>query len=173
MQKYRRRNIESCLTKGEKIWLAFLPPALAGGFGSIAMGDYQEWYSGLQKAVFTPPNWVFAPVWTLLYLLMGIATYLILRKKYSVLNWQDRRQQDKAIKIYLLQLGLNLLWTVVFFAGRQIWLGLLVLICLLGLFGWMTVIYAKLDKRTLWCLVPNLVWLCLATSLNLMIVILN
>lgn len=158
----------------QKALLSFGPPLLVGFLGSILMaGSLDIWYQTLNKASFNPPAWVFGPAWTLLYFLMGLATYWILDKKFSPLKLGAKCLQWEAIKFYLIQICLNFAWTPVFFVFRQTLSGLAVLIALLIVFIIMTRIYARLDKKTLWCLLPNIAWLCFATLLNLMIVILN
>lgn len=158
----------------QKAWLAFGPPVLVGFLGSLLMSDSLGiWYQTLNKASFNPPGWVFGPAWTLLYFLMGLATYLILNKKFSPLKLGAKCLQWEAVKFYLIQISLNFAWTPFFFVFHQTFVGLIILIALLTIFIIMTRIYACLDKRTLWCLIPNIAWLCFATLLNLMIVILN
>ncbi|MDO5561704.1 MAG: TspO/MBR family protein [bacterium] len=162
------------LTFGQRFLLAFLPPALAGVFGSLTMiGGLQTWYSTLTKPFFNPPAWLFGPVWTLLYFLMGLATWIILNRRYSILEFRKRNLQREAVKFYLVQIILNFLWTPVFFAFQAPVVALFILVALLIVFVQMTNLYARLNRSTLWCLIPNLVWLCFATILNLSIVLLN
>lgn len=162
------------LTSGQRFLLAFAPPAAAGILGSLTMiGGSQTWYPSLVKPFFSPPAWLFGPAWTLLYFLMGLATWIILNRRYSILEFCKRNLQREAIKFYLVQIVLNFLWTPMFFAFQAPLVALFVLVALLIIFIQMTNLYARLNKVTLWCLIPNIAWLCFATLLNLSIVLLN
>jgi len=134
----------------------------AGLIGSFtAMGEgFDSWYSTIEKPSFTPPNWVFGPVWTILYLLMGVAAFLV---------WQKGMQLRKvriALGWFLAQLVLNALWTPVFFGLHQIGWAFAVIVLL-----WVAIVV------TLWCfsrvsqtgavlLVPYWLWVSFATVLN-------
>ncbi len=143
-----------------KNWLWPLACALLClGIGSAAalysQGGDNEWYQTLTKPAGTPPSWVFGPVWSVLYLLMGIALgRLIVRKAWS------------AVWVFFIQFVLNLMWTPVFFGfGRidaalaviaAIWLGVIATMQLAG----------KADKLAAWLLVPYLLWVSYASYLN-------
>lgn len=133
----------------------------------------QDWYPSLRKPWFNPPSWVFGPVWTILYIFMGVATWLILEKKYAVLDFGGEKDRRQALRFYFLQIVLNFLWTPVFFALSQPGAALLILVILLIVFVQMTTIYFQIKRATLWFLLPNILWLCFATILNLSIVLLN
>lgn len=125
-----------------------------------------EWYGFLNKPFFSPPNWIFGPVWTLLYALMGIAAYRVWRHALSP-------SRTQAIGAYGIQLGLNALWTPVFFGLRNPMLGLAVIVLLLMMIVVMIVRFQKIDRTAAVLLVPYLVWVTFASALNLFIVILN
>jgi benzodiazapine receptor len=125
------------------------------------------WYSTLNKPSFNPPNWLFGPVWTILYVLIATAAYLV---------WQRRDDSDlykKARAAYIMQLVLNFSWSAVFFGMHQV-LGALVVIGLLWV-SIVTVIYyfGKFTKVAAWLLVPYLLWVSFASVLNLYIYLLN
>jgi benzodiazapine receptor len=91
---------------------SLLLPLLVGIFGSaVTLGSISTWYVTLNKPSFSPPNYIFGPVWTTLYVLMGIALYLVLG---------SNKKKQAALKIFLLQLFLNFLWSLVFFGFHQI-----------------------------------------------------
>lgn len=141
----------------------------AGLLGSIFTAPaITTWYANLIKPNFSPPNWIFAPVWTILYLLMGIALYLVWTKK-------DIKKSIKglAYQMFFTQLILNIVWSVVFFGLKSLLLGLVVIIIL-----WLLIIetvrrFAKVDKISSYLLYPYLVWVTFATILNFNIWILN
>lgn len=124
------------------------------------------WYVLLNKPFFNPPNFIFGPVWTILYFLMGISLYLI---------WESAKDKNKNIglKLFLIQLGLNTLWSIVFF-GRHSIVGGLVIIILLWFLIFKTIYYfQKVNQTAAFLLYPYLVWVSFATILNLFILILN
>ncbi|MDP2666697.1 MAG: TspO/MBR family protein [Candidatus Diapherotrites archaeon] len=126
------------------------------------------WYAALEKPFFTPPSWVFGPAWGLLYLLMGISLYLV---------WQERGSKQKkvipALKVFGLQLGLNLLWSISFFGLRSPALGFVVIL-LLGWAIWKTIrAFKPISARAAYLLYPYLLWVGFAALLNLAILFLN
>jgi translocator protein len=125
------------------------------------------WYESLQKPYFNPPNWVFGPVWTVLYALMGIALYLVWKKAGK------QKKEIKAIQIFAMQLALNFLWSFMFFGLHAITWGLLT-ICLLWVAIAFTIIMFKPISRTAsLLLLPYLIWVSFAFLLNGAIFVLN
>lgn len=126
-----------------------------------------EWYPTLIKPVFNPPAWVFAPVWTVLYILMGISFFLVWQKGTSTFG------VSTAIVVFLIQLALNLSWSVVFFGLHSI-IGGLGVISFLWLFIVLTMyLFAPLSRGAVWLLAPYLAWVSFAFFLNLSIWFLN
>jgi len=141
---------------------------LGSGFlGSIfTTPSIPTWYSSLLKPSFTPPSWLFAPVWTFLYILMGISLYTILITK-------KHKQKSLAIKLFLVQLLLNTLWSVIFFGAHQLGLAFLEIMLL-----WVVLLatiykFQKLDQNAAWLLLPYLIWVTFASYLNFTIWQLN
>lgn len=125
------------------------------------------WYASLQKPPFTPPNWLFAPAWITLYLLMGIAALLVWR--VGLANHRVRT----ALVLFLVQLALNALWSVVFFGLQSPLYGVIVIIVL-----WLTILltmlkFARISAVAAWLLVPYILWVSFASVLNISIWILN
>jgi len=125
------------------------------------------WYASLQKPPFTPPNWLFAPAWITLYLLMGIAAFLVWR--VGLANHRVRT----ALVLFLVQLALNALWSVVFFGLQSPLYGVIVIIVL-----WLTILltmlkFARISAVAAWLLVPYILWVSFASVLNISIWILN
>jgi len=132
---------------------------LIGSFFTISA--IPSWYLFLNKPFFSPPNWLFGPVWTLLYLLMGISLYWIWVKKPQVL------------KIFWLQLFLNGIWTPIFFGLRSPLLGLLIILFLLLAIILTIKTFYKIYPPAGLILIPYLAWVSFATLLNLGILLLN
>ena len=141
---------------------------LAGFIGSFfTVTSAGSWYSSIQKPVFNPPNWVFAPVWTLLFILMGISLYFI---------WEAGLKKKK-VKIPLvffgIQLILNMLWSVFFF-GLQNPLLAFIEIVILWIFILLTIIrFFKVSRTAAYLLVPYILWVGFAAVLNFSIFLLN
>jgi translocator protein len=150
-----------------KLVISIVVP-LAVGFGSsLFMGNSIEtWYAALNKPWFTPPNWLFAPVWTTLYILMGIALFLVWRSPRN-------RTRDIGIALFAVQLIVNALWTIAFFGQQNILYGLLTIVPLWILVAATIYQFYKVDKRASYLLVPYIVWLSIATALNASVYVLN
>jgi tryptophan-rich sensory protein len=155
--------------KMNKIWKLFisiLVPFIASTIGSLfTASSVSTWYLTLNKPVFNPPGWIFGPVWTLLYLLMGIALYLV---------WIDKaKNKEKAYWLFGIQLGLNALWSILFF-GLKNPLFAFIEIILLWIAILMTIIYFyKINKKTIYLLLPYILWVSFASVLNFSLMILN
>jgi tryptophan-rich sensory protein len=119
-----------------------------------------SWYAGLDKPPFNPPGWVFGVVWTVLYVLMAVAGWLGWRRG------SGKSEVKTATTLYCVQLGLNVLWTGLFFAARAPLVALLEIVVLwAAIFAWMRQ-SAKLDGRTRWMILPYLAWTSFAALLN-------
>ena len=134
--------------------------AAAGTIGSLATTpNIPTWYAGLTKPAFNPPNWIFAPVWTALYVMMAAAFFRILRLPASA-------QRRSAIIAFLGQMALNALWSVVFFAMRSPPVGFLVIVSLWTLIFLTMLRFLTLDRTAGWLLAPYLAWVTFAAVLN-------
>ncbi len=140
----------------------------AGWTGSFFTRDAViNWYPELLKPAFNPPAWVFAPVWTVLYFLMGIALFLVWKKGFSTFG------VSTAITVFLIQLVFNVAWSVVFFGLHSI-LGGLGVIAFLWLLIVLTIyVFAPVSVMAAWLLVPYLIWVSFASFLNLSLWFLN
>ncbi len=141
---------------------------LVGILGALfTMEAISGWYITLNKPVFAPPNWVFGPAWTLLYFLMGVSFYLIVKK-----GWKKKAVKTAAM-FFLVQLGLNFLWSPVFFGLRSPLLGLITILAM-----WIMIVltmrkFYPISKGAFYLLVPYLLWVSFATVLNAAILIGN
>ena len=135
--------------------------------GQIAtFPNLAPWYASLQKPDFNPPNWIFGPVWTSLYVLMAFALWKVLRRGGS----QDRRI---ALVLFYAMLVLNAAWSWMFFAANSPLLGLINIVPQLALIIATIVMFWRVDRIAAWCLVPLAAWVAFATLLNFSIWQLN
>jgi len=158
----------SKLSEYPRLIASILIPLIVGFIGSIVtITEIPTWYSALSKPAWAPPNWLFGPVWTILYILMGIALYLVWREGLN------RRDVRFAILIFGAQLVLNLLWSIVFFSYHAL-LGSFFLIMLLWLVILANIItFSIISKPAGLLLVPYIVWVSIASYLNYSVYILN
>ena len=135
-------------------------PLLVGGLSALLTGGAMENFGMLNKPPLSPPAWLFPVVWTILYTLMGISSYLIIVS--------DAEEEDKyeAIVLYGYQLGVNFLWSTFFFNFEWYLFSLVWLILLWVLVFLMIKKFWKIDKRAAWLNVSYLVWLTFAAYLN-------
>jgi tryptophan-rich sensory protein len=140
---------------------ALLLPTLAGGVGSAATArSINTWYPTLKKSSLNPPGWVFGPVWTTLYLLMGIADYIVSRQG------ADSGETNRARWLYRAQLVLNAGWSLLFF-GRRSPLAAFIEIIILWLAILLTILaFARISRKAALLLVPYLLWVSFAAVLN-------
>ncbi|MBI1863004.1 tryptophan-rich sensory protein [Candidatus Microgenomates bacterium] len=150
-----------------KLGAAVVGCELVGILGTpFTIAAIPSWYAYLNKPPFSPPNWIFGPVWTLLYFLMGVALWIVLISKKS-----DVR--DRGIRLFAVQLVLNFLWSVIFFGMRQP-LAALVDIALLWAAILATILtFRKVSSVSAYLLIPYLIWVSFASILNFAIVLLN
>lgn len=150
------------------ITIAAIICLLAGAIGSLfTYPAIPTWYAALNKPFFSPPNWIFGPVWTALYIMMGASAYLI---------WKKRKEGIEAIKgliIFAGQLFLNGMWSIVFFGYKDLFFGLLVIVLLWALILMCIIQFNKLSRNAALLLVPYIVWVSFATLLNAAVWLLN
>lgn len=144
---------------------------LAGGVGSyFTAPSIAGWYSSLNKPFFNPPNFLFGPVWSILYILMGISLYLVITTKAAP---KKKTEQARGVKFFLLQLGLNTLWSILFFGMRNPLFAYVEIIFLLGAIFLTGYSFYSVNKKAGLMLIPYFLWVSFASVLNLFIVILN
>lgn len=155
---------------------------MAGIIGGVFTSQsIPTWYATLEKPPWNPPNWVFGPVWTILYILMGISLYLLwttlpktpIIKKLLHQAGEGSLTKKIALSLFIIQLVLNLFWSIIFFGLKNPGLALIEIIVL-----WFTIaatIYytAKINRPAAYLLVPYILWVSFASILNLAIVTLN
>lgn len=139
-----------------------------GALGGYATAQsVSVWYPTLNKPSFNPPNWLFAPVWTTLYILIGIAAYLVWIKRDKIVHF------PRTIAIYLIQLILNLAWSFIFFYLHEIGFALAEIILLLIFIVINAITFYKVDKWAGYLFIPYILWVSFASFLTYNIFILN
>ena len=134
---------------------------LAGVIGSVfTMPAIPGWYASLNKPSFSPPSWLFGPVWTILYLLMGISAYLVWKNGLQAPNVKS------ALSIFGVQLALNLLWSILFFGLHSPFAGLVCIVLLWVSIALTIVAFNRISRKAALLLVPYILWVTFAALLN-------
>lgn len=145
----------------KKLIVSLILPQCVGGVGSIFVREsVMTWYQQLTKPSLTPPGWVFAPVWTTLYLLMGLSFYLVLVSTQS-----DVKRRIAAV-FFCAHLAVNALWSILFFGLRSPFLALIDIVVLLGMITLLVRIFWSINRWAGVMLVPYLSWVAFASFLN-------
>ncbi len=141
---------------------------IVGFFGSFfTVSAIPTWYTTLEKPILSPPSWLFAPVWTILYLFIGIAAFLIWR-----IGWK-RKKVRQALALFFFQLMLNGIWSPIFFGLHSPLLGLVDMVALWLMILWTTIFFWRISKPASYLFIPYLLWVSFALYLNWSIWILN
>ncbi|WP_170470286.1 TspO/MBR family protein [Ruegeria arenilitoris] len=145
------------------IRIVFLAFVMGGGILIGILTAPGDWYAQLSKPVFNPPNWIFGPVWTVLYVLIAIT------------GWRqfEADRSSSAMKLWWAQMGLNFLWSPTFFVLQMPWLALVVIVALLIVIGIFIARVKNSDRVSALAFLPYLAWVAFASALNLSIAILN
>jgi len=140
--------------------------ALVAGLGGLATANnVNGWYATADKAPWSPPNWVFGPVWTILYIAMAVAAWLVWRRRSDVTR--------PALTAYAVQLGLNLLWTPLFFGlypalgTPALWIAFGIIVALAVAVGVTVLYFGPISRPAGLLMLPYLTWIVFASSLNL------
>ena len=145
--------------------LFFLITFSASFIGGLSTITYKEpWYSQLTKSSFNPPDWLFAPVWTTLYLMMTLAVWFF---------WHSKKRDMNTIYIYLIHILFNTTWSVVFFVFHNIFLALVNLMILIFLIIIIILRFKRVNYVSAYLMIPYLLWSCYALFLNFNLLILN
>jgi translocator protein len=174
-----------------KFFTSIIICELAGIIGSFfTIPQINDWYKGLNKPFFSPPNWIFGPAWTTLFVLMGISLYLVWIKKWipknkikskniKIWNLWSRKffvgswQKANIILIFILQLVLNILWSIIFFGAHSPGTAFFELLMLWFAIIFTIVNFYRVSKTAAVLLVPYILWVTFAGVLNFFIWIIN
>lgn len=136
-----------------------LPLLVGAASGSLTVAAVRDWYPSLIAPIGKPPNWVFGPVWTTLYIAMGIAAWLVWRHAAAL-------GQRRALQLWGWQLLVNAAWTPAFFGLHSPGLGMIVIVPMLALIVLTARAFAQIDRAAAWLLLPYFLWTSYATYLN-------
>ena len=137
----------------------------AGIVGSVfTVSAIPDWYATLQKPWFTPPNWLFAPVWLTLYFLMGATLYLL---------WGKRPHSGAALAAFAVQLVLNVAWSAVFFGAHELFYGFVVIAALWTAILVTVALSFRVSRSAAALLIPYILWVTIASALNYFVWVLN
>ncbi|MFW5885185.1 MAG: TspO/MBR family protein [Patescibacteria group bacterium] len=140
----------------------------AGFIGSFFTASaIENWYSFLEKPLLNPPNWIFAPVWTLLYILMGVAAFLVWKKS------GQKAGIGKALVFFGVQLVFNSAWSIIFFGLQNPFWALLEILVLWILILFTIILFYRVSKSAAFLLIPYILWVSFAIYLNYSIWVLN
>ena len=164
---------------------------IAGWIGSLfTLPAINSWYSTLTKSDLTPPSWVFGPVWTMIFLLIGVSLFIVWKNHWQVRNallvakgkswnpwtrrfWSGDWQEANIVAIFWIQLGLNVLWSYIFFGLRQPGLAFFEIIALWFSILYLIINFYRVSKTAAWLLLPYILWVTFAGYLNFVIWIWN
>lgn len=150
----------------QKNWftlIGFIGLVLGGGTAIGFTTLPGEWYQGLVKPVFNPPNWIFGPVWTILYVMIAIAGWRL---------WENHRS-SMAMTIWWVAMVLNFMWSPTFFGMQQLGLALVIILAMLASIFAFIFQASKIDRTSSWLFVPYAAWVSFATLLNATLLYLN
>lgn len=155
------------LHKGTKLALSLIIPQVAGFLGSLfTTPAIPTWYATIPKPSFTPPSWVFAPVWTTLFVLMGIALFLVWSHEPKEGEKKKKELKRSGITLFGIQLGLNVLWSILFFGLHSPKSAFFEIMILWIAIGATIVEFYKTSKTAAWLLVPYIAWVGYAALLT-------
>ena len=136
--------------------------SLIGGLITVTLKD--PWYSSLIKPSFNPPSWIFAPVWTTLYLMMTVAIWLF---------WHSEKRDTNTVYIYFIHIIFNTTWSIIFFGLHNIFLAFLTLLLLISLIIILILRFKRVNMLSFYLMIPYLLWCFFALILNFNLLILN
>jgi tryptophan-rich sensory protein len=156
------------MNKSLMIIASILVCLIAGLIGMIFTSSaIPTWYAGLEKPSFNPPNWIFGPVWTTLYILMGISLYLVWSKGI------EKKEVQQGMLFFGIQLFINALWSIIFFGLHQPLIAFIEIIIMWIMILITIIKFYNISKPAAYLLIPYILWVSFASVLNLFITMLN
>lgn len=149
-----------------QLLLSVLIVALTGLLSNLLSGNLGQTYTTFVKPPLSPPGWLFGIIWPVLYLLMGVAVYIIYQTPLTF-------ERKKATSLFWIQLFVNFLWPIVFFRFERYWMAVIVILFLDALVFLTTIRFYSINKVAGYLMVPYLLWILFATYLNVGIAVLN
>lgn len=149
-----------------KLILFIAIPLAVGGLSALLTMGSMEAFGSVTKPPLSPPSWLFPVVWTILFVMMGVASWLVWKNSEGV-------KRRRALTLYFVQLFFNFCWSIIFFSLEAYLFAFVWLLLLWGLIIATTVAFYRIDKRAGYLMIPYLLWVTFAGYLNLAIYILN
>lgn len=149
----------------KRLAVSIVIPLAVGIIASFITKDQMEAFSQLKQPPLSPPGWLFPIVWTVLYVLMGISSYIVYQKQNTLLSDCQR--------LYILQLAANFIWTILFFNLKQYLFSFIWLVLLIFLVARMAICFVTVDRKAAALQIPYVLWICFAAYLNIAIYYLN
>ncbi|WP_086349308.1 TspO/MBR family protein [Candidatus Enterococcus clewellii] len=140
---------------------------LTGSLSGFLTGDISGKYAEMVKPPFAPPGSLVGMVWIVLYFLMGVSLFLLLTAE------QQKKDKQKAVGLFFIQLVINFIWSLIFFGGEYMWLGVIVCLLLDGFVLLSIVVFHKVRPWAAYLLIPYLIWISFATYLSIGLALLN
>ena len=151
-----------------KLIVSIFVSGVAGAIGTgFTFSAIPNWYAHLARPDLSPPNWIFGPVWTTLYVLMGISLFLVWKRGFS------NKEVGPGVVLFSIQLVMNAFWSIVFFGGHSPLAGMVVIAILWFAILFTMIQFSRVSKAAAWLLVPYILWVSFASYLNFMILIMN
>ena len=167
MKKYRQKGDCFMKIKLKPLLLCLALPLLTGGLAALISRSRMDLFDTVSKPPLSPPAWLFPVAWTILYVLMGLASYRVLTAT------AEQQKKNSALLFYGIQLVFNFFWTIIFFNFGAYTAAFVWLIILLALIVVTTVKFSRIDKTAAYLMIPYIVWVTFAGYLNLGIALLN
>jgi tryptophan-rich sensory protein len=144
-----------------KLIISFVVTFAAASVGSLAtFKAIPTWYASLNRTIISPPNWLFGPAWTILYILMAVAAFLVWREGL------EKKNVKEGLQLFIAQLVLNALWSIIFFGYHLIFTAFIEIILLLILIILTTVWFYRVKKLAAYLMMPYIAWVSFASILN-------
>lgn len=151
-----------------KVAICIIGCEAAGMIGTFfTISAISTWYSTLIKPALNPPNWIFGPVWIILYALMGISAFLVWKKGF------EKKEVKSALATFGIQLALNAIWTPIFFGLQKPGIAYFVILALWCSIIWTMIKFYKINRTATYLLIPYILWVSFASYLNFSIWMLN
>lgn len=167
--------VKKKISKGRKVVsaiLCILAPLVVGGVSALLTMNAMTAFGEMEQPPLAPPAWLFPVAWTILYILMGLASYLIFMGGLNGAK-RDKKIATAALVVYGVQLAFNFVWSLLFFNLEWYWFAFGWLIAMWVMIIVLMVLAGKVSKGAVWCLVPYILWCTFAAYLNIGIAILN
>ena len=153
--------------KIKSLLISVAVPLLVGALSALASGGGMMEFALLNKPSFSPPAWLFPVVWTILYILMGVASYIVVNSN------ADNDKIKKAVSVYAVSLVFNFFWSIIFFNMQQYLFAFFWILALLFLVVYTAMLFYDISKTAGYLMIPYIVWIVFASILNFAIFILN